>query len=143
MTEPTWISVLPPVLAIVLAIWTRQVYLSLAGGVWLGWTILEGWHPLAGLAAAIDGTVAVLASPGDVRAILFTLVIGALIATVEASGGVRGFVDRLEEKDWVTSGRRAQLLAWATGVVIFIGRPARSSPTSSTRRRRPYASSSP
>ena len=28
MSDPTWISVLPPVLAIVLAIWTRQVYLS-------------------------------------------------------------------------------------------------------------------
>ena len=42
MNDPTWISVLPPVLAIVLAIWSRQVYLSLAGGLWLGWTILSG-----------------------------------------------------------------------------------------------------
>ena len=29
MSDPTWISVLPPLLAIVLAIWTKQVYLSL------------------------------------------------------------------------------------------------------------------
>ena len=40
MSDPTWISVLPPVLAIVLAIWTRQVYLSLAGGSWLAYTCL-------------------------------------------------------------------------------------------------------
>ena len=120
MTDPGWLSVLPPVLAIVLAIWTRQVYLSLAGGIWLGWTILNGWNPLTGLADGIDGTIEVLASPGDVRAILFTLVIGSLIGTIEAAGGVRGFVDRLEENEWVTSGRRAQLLAWVTGVVIFI-----------------------
>jgi tetracycline resistance efflux pump len=120
VTDPTWISVLPPVLAIVLAIWTRQVYLALAGGTWLAWTILEGWNPLAGLAASIDGAVGVFANDGDTKVILFTLVIGALIATVEASGGVRGFVTALERNRWVDSARRAQMLAWLTGVVIFI-----------------------
>jgi tetracycline resistance efflux pump len=120
MTDPTWISLLPPVLAIVLAIWTRQVYLSLAGGIWLGWIILEDWSPFAGLAAAIEGTVGVLASPGDARVILFTLVIGALIATIEAAGGFRGFVHALEQNAWVDSARKSQLLAWVTGVVIFI-----------------------
>jgi Na+/H+ antiporter NhaC len=120
MTDPTWISVLPPLLAIVLAIWTRQVYLSLAGGVWLGWSILEGWNPLVGLATAIEETVGVFTDPGETKVILFTLVIGALIATIEASGGVRGFVRWLEQREWVSTGRGAQLLAWATGVVIFI-----------------------
>ena len=57
MTEPTWISVLPPLLAIGLAIVTRQVYLSLASGIWLGWTIMAGWNPIAGLGHAIDETV--------------------------------------------------------------------------------------
>ena len=52
--------------------------------------------------------------------ILFTLVIGALIATVEASGGVRGFVRFLERNKWVNSAKRSQLLAWLTGMVIFI-----------------------
>jgi len=120
LMEPTWISVLPPLLAIVLAIASRQVYLSLAGGVWLGWTILEGWDPGSGLVQSIDQTVAVLSEPGDAKVILFTLVIGALIATVEASGGVRGFVRWLERNEWVTSARRAQWLAWIVGVVIFI-----------------------
>ncbi|MBW3534367.1 MAG: C4-dicarboxylate ABC transporter [Gemmatimonadetes bacterium] len=120
MSEPTWISVLPPLLAIVLAIWTRQVYLSLAGGVWLGWMILSGWSPLAGLAAAIEAVVAVFGDPGDTKVLLFTLVIGALIATVEASGGVRGFVRWLDDNEWVNSSRRAELLAWTLGCVIFI-----------------------
>lgn len=120
MSDPTWISVLPPVLAIVLAIWTRQVYLSLAGGLWFAWTILEGWNPLAGVASAIEGTVSVFGDPGDARVIMFTLVIGAMIATVEASGGVRGFVAMLESNKWVDSAKRAQLLAWGTGIIIFI-----------------------
>jgi tetracycline resistance efflux pump len=120
MTEPTWISVLPPLLAIGLAIVTRQVYLSLAAGIWLGWTILVGGHPVTGLARAIDETVRVLGDEGNAKVILFTLVIGALIATIEAAGGVRGFVRWVEERRFVTNGRRAQLLAWLVGVVIFI-----------------------
>ena len=120
MTEPTWISVLPPVVAIALAIWTRQVYLSLAGGAWLAYTILADWNPLTGLASTIEGAVAVLGDPGDAQVIMFTLVIGALIATVEVSGGVRGFVTRLEQNRWVDSAKRAQLLAWVTGMIIFI-----------------------
>jgi Na+/H+ antiporter NhaC len=120
VTDPTWVSVLPPLLAIILAIWSRQVYLSLAGGVWLGWTILVGWNPIVGLGMAIEETVAVLSDPGETKAILFTLVIGSLIATVEWSGGVRGFVRWLEARNWVQTGRGAQLLAWVIGVVIFI-----------------------
>jgi tetracycline resistance efflux pump len=120
MTEPTWISVLPPLLAIGLAIVTRQVYISLAAGVWLGWTIMVGWNPIAGIGRSIEETVVVLGDPGNAKVILFTLVIGALIATVEASGGVRGFVAWVERKNWVTSGRRAQALAWTVGFVIFI-----------------------
>jgi len=120
MADPGWVSILPPVLAIVLAIWTRQVYLSLAAGVWIGWSMMEGWNPLSGLARSISEVVGVLASAGNANVILFTLVIGALIATVESSGGVRGFVGYLETRQWVNTPRRAQALAWVTGVVIFI-----------------------
>lgn len=120
MTDPTWVSLLPPLLAIVLAVWSRQVYLSLAAGIWLGWTILEAWHPLRGLATAIEQAVAILGDAGSAKVILFTLVIGALIATIEASGGVRGFVRWLEEKKWVTTARGAQWLAWTVGLIIFI-----------------------
>ena len=120
MNDPTWISVLPPLLAIVLAIATRQVYLSLAGGIWLGWTILLNWNPAAGIAESIDSAVRVLSDPYDAGVIMFTLAIGALIATLSSSGGVAGFVAWLERNRWVNNGRRAQLLAWLIGVLIFI-----------------------
>lgn len=120
MTEPSWISLLPPVVAIALAIGTRQVYLSLGAGIWLGWTLLHERDPLAGLAAAIEETIGVLGSAGNANVIVFTLVIGALIATLARSGGVRGFVDYLESRRWVNTPRRARVLAWMTGVIIFI-----------------------
>ncbi len=118
--DPSWISLLPPLVAIVLAIVTRQVYLSLAGGIWLGWSIMNGWNPLVGMAASIDALVDVFVDPGETKVLLFTLVIGALIATIESSGGVQGFIRWLEARDRVQTGRGARLLAVITGVVIFI-----------------------
>jgi len=120
MNDPTWTSLLPPVLAIVLSITTRQVYLSLAAGVWVGCTILAGWNPLLGLAGSVSQVVDALVDRGNAQVVLFTFVVGALIATIEASGGVRGFVARLDKGKWVDTPRRAGLLVWILGVVIFI-----------------------
>ncbi|NNK48099.1 MAG: C4-dicarboxylate ABC transporter [Gemmatimonadetes bacterium] len=114
------LSLLPPLLAIGLAIYTRQVYLSLAAGIWIGWTIILGWNPIAGLAGAVDASVPTVPDPGNARVIMFTFAIGALIALVEANGGVQGFVRWVEERRWVDDGRKAQVLAWFLGVIIFI-----------------------
>ena len=120
MYEPSWLSTLPPVLAIILAISTRQVILSLGVGIWLGFCLLKGAQPLQGLAHALDGIVAVLGDPGDTRVILFTLLIGGLIATIEKVGGVRGFIAYLQHRRWVSQAKHAKWLAFLIGVVVFI-----------------------
>ena len=120
MTDPQWYSVLPPVLAIGLAIATRQVLPSLFAGIWMGTTLLADFNPLAGLGAGIDSLINVFSDAGDTRVLIFTLLIGSLIATIEQSGGIRGFVHFLETRRWVHNGKRAQFLAWVTGIVIFI-----------------------
>jgi tetracycline resistance efflux pump len=120
MSDPGWYSVLPPVLAIVLAIWSKQVILSLAAGIWMGHTLLNRFNPLAGIGDGLDGIINVFTDPGDARVLVFTLLIGPLIATIERSGGVRGFVHYLETRRWVHNGSRAQYLAWGTGLIIFV-----------------------
>ena len=120
MTDPSWYSILPPIIAIVLAIWTKQVILSLFAGIWMGFTVMNGFNPLTGFTAGVDGLIDVFGEAGDTRVIIFTLLIGSLIATIEYSGGVRGFVHFLETRRWVHNGLRAQILAWATGLVIFV-----------------------
>ncbi len=120
MSELGALSLLPPLLAIALAIVSRQVILSLGAGIWLGFTLLSGYNPLLGAADGLQGIIDVFADAGDTRVLLFTLLIGSLIATIEHSGGVRGFVHFLESRRWVHTGKRAQFLAWLTGLVIFI-----------------------
>ena len=120
MYEPSALSLLPPLLAIVLAIVTRQVTLSLAGGIWLGYCLFLQANPLTGLAASIDGVIAVFQDAGNTRVIIFTLLVGGLLATMESTGGVKGFIQWLERRHWVDSPRRAQFMAWGIGIVIFV-----------------------
>lgn len=120
MYEANWMSIIPPLLAIVLAIITRQVILSLSVGIWIGFCLLESVNPIAGIGLALDGVVNVFSDAGDTRVLMFTLIIGGLIATIEKVGGVRGFIHLLEQRRWVTNGKRAQWLAFGTGVVVFI-----------------------
>ena len=120
MQDPVWTSVIPPLLAIGLAIATRQVILSLSIGLWMGAWLLGSGNPLAAIPKAIDAVINVFTDPGDTRVLVFTLVIGGLIATIEKLGGVRGFIHLLQEKKWVTGSGRAQWLAFGTGVVVFI-----------------------
>ncbi len=122
------LSLAPPVLAIGLALVTRQVFVSLLAGIWLGFIILAGGNPISGTFDTFDGFVAVFASGYNTHIIIFTLLIGALIGLVQYSGGVEGFVQallgRLDKMDTKARSRgqriRVELLALATGFLLFI-----------------------
>jgi len=107
-------------LAIALAITTRQVVLSLGGGIWLGYCLFLQANPFTGLAASIEGVIAVFEDSGNTKVIVFTLLVGGLLATMESSGGVKGFIAWLENRRWVDSPRKAQFMAWGIGIVIFV-----------------------
>jgi len=120
MQEYGWISVLPPLLAIVLAIRTRQVYPSLFLGIWLGWTAMSGWNPVIGLRDTLEATVDTFKDPGNTKVIIFSMMVGALIVLMQHSGGVQGFIRWVSEKGLVNNRRSASLMLWLIGVLIFI-----------------------
>ena len=120
-------SILPPILAIVLAIKTKQVFVSLLFGIWLGWIILSGGNFLTGTLATIQALVDVFKDPGNTRTIMFSSLVGALIAFIQRSGGVDGFIkyvnkrlDKIKSDDPNSKRKIVQLLAWITGVAIFV-----------------------
>ncbi len=115
-----WLSILPPLLAIVLAIATRQVVWSLLAGIALGWTISAGGNVLAGLARTLECLVSVFADAGNTRVILFTLLMGSLLALMQRSGGVSGFVEWASRWRWSNHRRGAQLMAAVLGLGVFI-----------------------
>ncbi|MCK5145527.1 hypothetical protein KAR48_02165 [bacterium] len=115
-----WLSVIPPLVAIIIAIIYRQVYVALIVGLWTGTTILAGGNPLKGLADTIDLCIRVFQDPGNTRVILFSATIGAVIAFTQHSGGVQGFIDWLSARSLIQSRRRAQFLAVFIGIAVPI-----------------------
>lgn len=83
-------SVVPPILSIILAIKTRQVYLSLMAGLWFGWLIISGWHPLEGTFAMIQGLVDVFKDEGNTKTIMYSSLVGALLIFIQRSGVLPG-----------------------------------------------------
>jgi tetracycline resistance efflux pump len=120
LENPTWLSVLPPLVAIVTALVTKQVFLSLFAGVWLGWTVLDGGNIVVGLADAIQANVDVFKDSGNTRVIIFSALVGSLIALTQRSGGVEGFISWVTSRGYVRSRRSAQLLASFIGLGIFV-----------------------
>lgn len=120
MTDYGWLSLVPPVTAIALALWTRQVYLALFAGILLGTTIVAGFNPIAGAAGAVDQIVVVVTDRGNAEVLLFTLVVGALIVMMRETGGVNGFANFMVSRGWVRGPVSAQLLSVVVGVSIFI-----------------------
>ncbi len=122
------LSLVPPLLAIILALWTRQVFLALLIGIASGFLIIAGGNPLQGAMATLGGFVAVFENNYNTEIIIFTLMIGALIALIQRAGGVEGFVNRvvnwLQKKaanaDSKSQRKRVELLAVLTGMLIFV-----------------------
>jgi Na+/H+ antiporter NhaC len=115
-----WLVLLPPIIAIALALWTRQVFLSLITGLWFGTTLLAGGNPILGLRELGDQMVAVFGDAGNTRVIFFCMLVGGLIALVQASGGIAGFVAFAQKRGWGTNRRGAELLAVVVGLVVFV-----------------------
>ena len=120
-------SVLPPVVAILLAIRTKQVYVALLFGIWLGWVIIAGGNLFTGTLATVQALVDVFKSEGNTRTIMFSALVGSLIAFIQRSGGVAGFILQaeklmayLEQRKRGNSHVLVQLLAFFTGLLIFV-----------------------
>lgn len=122
MADSTYgiLSVLPPLLALVLALRTKQVYLSLFLGIWLGQAILADGNPIGGLIRSADAMVNLFTDEGRTKIILLSAMIGAFLTFTQYSGGMKGLVQWLTERGWVTSRKSAGVLAWAIGTALFI-----------------------
>ncbi len=127
MEEYGFLSLIPPVIAILLAILTKQVFISLFFGIWLGWVIIDNFNPFQGSLDAIQALVDVFKDAGNTRTIMFCALVGALIIFIQRSGGVQGFIEKvnrlLERYESRKSGSNrvvVQFLAWLTGVLIFV-----------------------
>jgi tetracycline resistance efflux pump len=115
-----WLSVVPPVVAITMAIISSNVYFSLLVFIFLGWTLVAGGNPVQGAVDTVDGIVAVFADTGNTQIVIFQLLIGGVVALVQYSGGVQGFIDFLNRDGEMPTRRKAALATVLAGMPLYI-----------------------
>ena len=114
------LTILPPVLAIVVAVVWRNVYAALLVALLTSETLIAGFNPGLGLIGVIDRNVGVFASGYNTQILIFCLLIGALIAFMRDSGGVSAMARMLIRSGVAGSRRKAELAVAGTGTLIFI-----------------------
>lgn len=115
---PGWLSILPPVVAIILALITREVISSLFLGTVIGATFVFSYNPFIGFLRTLDKyLLGSVADTAHSAIIIFSLCLGGMIGVVNRTGGMQGIVDLISRM--VRGPRSAQLATWCMGVLIF------------------------
>ncbi len=115
---PGWFSILPPLLAIAMALIFREVVVSLFAGVWLGAFFIAGLNPFAAVLRSIDTYIAPALGNADHAAIvIFSLLLGGMVGLMGRSGGTQGIVEAVAPL--ATNRRRGQLATYLSGLLIF------------------------
>ena len=112
-------SLVPPLLTIILALTTKNVFISLLIGLMSGGIILNGFNVLAGINFSIT-SIAGSMSSSNTLIIGSILITGAIIHLMEKSGGIEGFVNVVVKKmKLIKSKRGANIFTWLLGLAVF------------------------
>ena len=112
-------SLVPPVVAIVLALITKEVYSSLFVGILIGGAFWSGFKPEATILHVFqDGVVGVLTDSYNMGILVFLVILGVMVCMMNKAGGSAAFGRWAKEHIKTTAG--AQLATIALGVLIFI-----------------------
>lgn len=111
------LSLLPPLVAIVLCITTKQLVLSLFAGSFVGALVLCGGNPVAAFVTAIQHASATVANSSNANILVFTLALGGYIGLMGKSGGMQALVNRTIHL--VNTRMRGQLAACILSILLF------------------------
>ncbi len=121
---PFWLSVVPPLVAIILALIFKEVIVSLFIGVWTGAFIAGGmridslYYFFDSIFSVVERfVISALADSGHLSVLIFSLLIGGMVAVISRNGGMAGVVQSLSR--YAKSARSSQFITWLLGVAIF------------------------
>lgn len=116
--DPSWTSLLPPLIAIGFALCTRQILFSLFLGVFTGSLIINSYNPLLAFLKLIDQFILpALADKDHAAIIIFSMMLGGMVGIISKNGGTLGLVALVERI--ARSARMGQIATWFLGLIIF------------------------
>ncbi|MFW5484560.1 MAG: Na+/H+ antiporter NhaC family protein [Spirochaetaceae bacterium JB067] len=110
-------SIVPPLVAIVLAIATRKVVISLFVSILIGGLIYSGGNPFAAVAVTFDWMKDVMTDSWNARFLVLVALLGIGAALMYKVGGSYALTRSLQNK--INNRKRAQLFGWILGIVVF------------------------
>lgn len=120
---PLWLSIVPPLLVIALALSFREVISSLVVGILSG-AVIVGYYSTGvtgifqGFLRLIDKYIIdALSEPSHVSVIVFSTLIGGVVALVSRNGGMQAIVNRISRG--ASTPKSGQLATWFLGIAIF------------------------
>ncbi len=118
---PGWVSVLPAVAAIAIALTLRSVIPALLLGLWIGATALRSFTPGGAGLGLLDSfqvyVTQAIASTERASIILFTMMIGGMVGIITRNGGMASIVKSIVSRAKTAVG--AQVAVWVMGLMIF------------------------
>jgi Na+/H+ antiporter NhaC len=112
------LSILPPLVAVVLAMKYKNVLVALFAGSFVGMLAVYHWNPMTAVVAVIKEYILVQAADSYNSNLLVMMVfIGGFVGVVTYSGGARAFAEKAVA--WISSRARAQVATWLAGILVF------------------------
>lgn len=120
--EYGFLSVIPPVFAIILALVTKQTVFSLFLGLWLGSTIISGWNPIIAFPKMIsDFFIPLIGNTWNAGMIMLIVSCGGFVYLIKVSGAAKAFGDFASKK--VKTRKGAQLTAYFAAFAFIFTEP--------------------
>ncbi len=112
------ISIIPPILAILLALKTKNIIVSLFFALYLGAIALADWNPVKAFANLIPNFIyEQVASDSNMQSITNLCIIGGFVALISASGGAAAFAKTAAK--WVKKKKAAETAMWLGGLFVW------------------------
>ncbi len=119
-----WLKILPPLVAVAVVVWKKEVILALVLSILTSELLLGsgsfGSVLFSGSINTLDRITNVFADAGNTRILIFSVMVGALLAYMRVSGGVTALVKSIISKGFAKTPRQVSLLTTFTGIVVFI-----------------------
>jgi len=115
-----WLSLLPPVLAISLALWKKRVLPALFLGVFSSLVILNLDKPLLAPFATLEHMVKISGEPGNLKIIFFSLMMGGFLKLIKDANGFKAFAHAIERRQKQFSPKTAYSLTSVLGISLFL-----------------------
>jgi len=112
-----FLSIIPPLIAVVLAIVTRRVLISLFISIWIGGVIYAGGNPFSAVAYTFTWMKDVMIDDWNARFLVMVALLGIGAAFMFKTGGFQGLIRVLENK--LTTKRRVLFLPYILGILVF------------------------